>query len=362
MNGLTSREQKALEHSWAKTFAEDIFPAIDEKPFSVLYSSNASRPNTPVNICIGALIIKEIFGISDDELVENLMLDPRYQYALHTTSCEEQPLSDKSLSRFRKRCYDYESAYGVDLLHDCLTGLSGGIARLMDINPRIKRMDSMMIAANIRKLSRIELLYTCVSRLVIYLHNNKKDDLLKGMEHYYDPDDYNKTFYYNTLNETGDQINTILHDADKLLSLCGAEYDDVTEYQLLVRCLSEQTVVEEASRRLRTKEDGAYSGKENHDLAAEKNIQLVNTDLSGKPVDSILAEFVFNEEGTKVLRCPAGYEPKSCSYTGEKSQQFHLSFQRDQCADCPNKDHCKAKIHKKVSSVIISVKSHERAR
>lgn len=70
--------------------------------------------------------------------------------------------------------------------------------------------------------------------------------------------------------------------------------------------------------------DGAYSGKENHDLAAEKNIQLVNTDLSGKTIDSILAEFVFNEEGTKVLCCPAGYEPKSCSYTGEKFQQFHL--------------------------------------
>lgn len=77
-----------------KTFAEDIFPSIDEEPFAVLYSSNASRPNTPVNVCIGALIIKEIFGISDDEIVENLMLDPRYQYALHTTSCEEQPLSD----------------------------------------------------------------------------------------------------------------------------------------------------------------------------------------------------------------------------------------------------------------------------
>lgn len=54
----------------------------------------------------------------------------------------------------------------------------------MEINPRIKRMDSMMIAANIRKLSHIELLYTCVSKLVIYLHNNKKDALLKGMEHY----------------------------------------------------------------------------------------------------------------------------------------------------------------------------------
>lgn len=107
--GLTFREQKALEHSWAKVFAEDIFPAINEEPFRVLYSSNASRPNTPVNVCIGALIIKELFGISDDEVVENLMLDPRYQYALHTSSFEEQPLSDKTLTRFRKRCYDYES-------------------------------------------------------------------------------------------------------------------------------------------------------------------------------------------------------------------------------------------------------------
>ena len=58
--GLTSREQKALERSWAKVFAEDIFPAINEEPFRVLYSSSASRPNTPVNVCIGALIIKEI--------------------------------------------------------------------------------------------------------------------------------------------------------------------------------------------------------------------------------------------------------------------------------------------------------------
>lgn len=373
--GLTSREQKALERSWAKVFAEDIFPAINEEPFRILYSSNASRPNTPVNVCIGALIIKEIFGISDDEVVENLMLDPRYQYALHTTSFDEQPLSDKTLTRFRKRCYDYESIYGIDLLHECITGLGTNIAKLMDINPRIKRMDSMMIAANIRKLSRIKLLYTCVAKFVIYLHKNKCDDLIKGMEHYCDPNDYNKTFYYCNDSDTVNQLDTILKDADSLLKSCGTDYDDITEYQLLVRCLSEQTIVEETSRRLRTKEDGefqneestmitdgAYSGKENHDLAAEKNIRLINTDLSGKPIDDILADFVFNETGTKVVRCPAGYEPKSCGYTGSKSQQFHVSFQRDQCANCPNKDRCKAKIHKRVSSVTVSVKSHERAK
>ena len=47
-----------------------------------------------------------------------------------------------------------------------------------------------------------------------------------------------------------------MEDADKLLVSCGQEFDDVTEYQLLVRCLSEQTVVEGAVRRLKTKGDG----------------------------------------------------------------------------------------------------------
>lgn len=89
---------------------------------------------------------------------------------------------------------------------------------------------------------------------------------------------------------------------------------------------------------------------------------MINTDLSGKPIDDIVADFVFNETGTKVLRCPAGYEPKSCGYSGGKSQQFHVSFLRDQCADCPNKERCKAKIHKRVSSVTVSIKSHERAK
>jgi len=119
--GLTECEQKALEKSWAKIFADEIFPAIDEERFSVLYSENdATRPDTPVNIIVGALIIKELFDYSDDEIVENLMLDLHLQYALHTTGFREQPLSDKSLSRFRMRCYEYEAAHGTGLYQDCI--------------------------------------------------------------------------------------------------------------------------------------------------------------------------------------------------------------------------------------------------
>lgn len=89
---LTARERKALENSWA------------EEPFRVLYCEDNGRPNTPINVMAGARIIREMLDYSDDNIVEGLMLDVRLQYALHTTSFEEQPLSDKSLPNFRKRC------------------------------------------------------------------------------------------------------------------------------------------------------------------------------------------------------------------------------------------------------------------
>ncbi|MEI3014146.1 MAG: transposase [Ruthenibacterium lactatiformans] len=153
-----------MEKSWAKVFSDEIFPAIDEERFRVVFSK-CFTTQYPVNTIVGALIIKELFALSDDEIVENLMLDIHYQYALHTTSYEEQPLSDKSLSRFRKRCYEYEKTTGVDLFHECVCDLNRKIAKLMGINSHVKRMDSLMIEANIRKLSRIELLYSCVARL-----------------------------------------------------------------------------------------------------------------------------------------------------------------------------------------------------
>ena len=107
-SNLTEREKHLLEKSWAKYFAEHIFPEIDEAPFAVLYSDRPSRHNTPVNVIIGALILKEIFGLTDEELVDTLPFDIRYQYALHTTSFEEQPLNGRTLGRFRARCNSYE--------------------------------------------------------------------------------------------------------------------------------------------------------------------------------------------------------------------------------------------------------------
>lgn len=67
---------------------------------------------------VGALILKEALNVTDDEIVEARAFDIRYQYALHTTSFEEQPISDRTLTRFRARVLSYETEQDVDLIHE----------------------------------------------------------------------------------------------------------------------------------------------------------------------------------------------------------------------------------------------------
>lgn len=254
-NNLTTREQKALENSWAKVFAEEVFPKIDEKPFAVLYSDKASRPNTPVNVIIGACIIKELFDYSDDELVEGLMLDLRLQYALHTTSFEEQPLSDKTLSRFRRRCYDYEQTHGIDLYQTAIKNYNHEIAKMMNLDGKIRRMDSMMINSNMRMLARSELIYSCIARLVKYVYKNEPELIPESLHHYANPNDFNKVLYHERSSTLEERMAQFLTDAETLYDITKTGFEDVPEYELFIRCFSEQSIIEQGKRRWITKED-----------------------------------------------------------------------------------------------------------
>ena len=177
---------------------------------------------------------------------------------LHTTNFDEQPLSDKSLSRFHHRCYDYAQTHGVPY-HECVIGPAEASTRMMGIDKRIRRMDSFMVETNIRKLSRMELIYTCISKLIRYHHKNEYDDIIGHMEHYYNPYDFNRVIYHNRSTDTDKRIAVLLKDADLLLEKCRNDFEELIEYQLFVRYLNELTIVEDGKSRFRTKEDGGMN-------------------------------------------------------------------------------------------------------
>jgi|SRR6056297_2215937 len=138
--------QKSLCESWAQPFQDLIFQSINEDRFSVLYSDKPSRPNSPVNVIIGALILKKIFQLSDEELIGSIYFDTRFQYALRLTSEDRPPVSINSFINFRVRNYDYYEQTGIDLIQEEIEGLSELIADVLEIKGDKVRVDSLMIA------------------------------------------------------------------------------------------------------------------------------------------------------------------------------------------------------------------------
>ena len=251
---LTQRGQRYLKKSWAEYFGQHIFPLINEGRFSVLYSSNpASRPNTPVNVIIGLLMLKELFNHTDDNLLETLIFDVRFQYALHTTSFQEQPISDRTLSRFRERLALYEQETGRDLLKEEMESLAAAFIGLLQIDPLMKRMDSLMVASSCKKLSRLELFYRCVSNMVRAIEATGETSLLNTrLRKYLEADHENDTIYRTTSDQTDSKLETVLADALRLLDLLDAcDYTGLTEYEQLKRVVLEQTEETAAGRKLR---------------------------------------------------------------------------------------------------------------
>ena len=146
---LTDKEKNALEKSWATAFASDIFPYIDEKIFAPLYSERKSRRNVPVNVLAGAILLQEIRGMSNEDLVEAAMFDLRLRTALHITNAVGQPISLRTIQRFHTRLRRYRESSGEDLLGICFD-------RIRDrLEPFLQKYAKYMVkAARIAEVNR----------------------------------------------------------------------------------------------------------------------------------------------------------------------------------------------------------------
>jgi len=405
---------------------------IDESKFEVLYCKDNGRPNTPVNVVVGAALLKEMMGDTDEELVDSTVLDPRYQYALHLTSCDEIPISDRTLSRFRERLYLHELDTGEDLLKEEIERLGVEFAKLLKIQGNLKRTDSLMVSSSCKKMGRLELIYTCVSNLVKALVKSGEIGLLP--EHflkYAEDGDKNAYCYRLEKDEVETRLEAVTADALLLYELAGALLNGFDEYRLLGRMLTDQTedgklkpnqkikpsslqnpsdedatyrkkagkgyqgytanIVEdcgedtniitgydyavnlhsdaefgaEVIENLGPQEekailigDGAYASAGNFEAAAENNIELITTNLTGEKPAAIILGFQM-EEGV-IASCPAGYAPIDSEYK-EDTASHRARFDKATCEGCPFREECPVSMQKKTALVNLSTSTIQRA-
>ena len=244
LNTMPQYLKKILLKSWAHTFQEYIFPNIKEERFAVLYSDNhATRPNTPVNVIIGLLILKEIFGLPDEELIGSLHFDTRFQYALRTTSFEQQPVSINTLTNFRNRLYNYEKETGIDLIQQEVEDQAKLIAKYLKIDDKKIRMDSFMVSSSCKKLSRIELIYSVNAKFIKLLNKLAGDAIPEECKAYLESGHKNETIYRTRDIESESKLEFLLKQAQVLHKAglnIGETATNTEEFQLLIRMLKDQ--------------------------------------------------------------------------------------------------------------------------
>ena len=147
----------------------------------------------------------------------------------------------------------------------------------------------------------------------------------------------------------------------------GDEGSIVTDYQYEQNTYSDQQFMKDTLDNMEKQDtavtivtDGAYISEEIQQAATEKNVELISTNLTGKAAEDLMADFEFDTEGTRVLRCPNGEEPKSCSYN-PKTGQCTVSFHKGHCENCPYKEQCHPKMFKRTSRKTLFIRSKHRA-
>jgi hypothetical protein len=272
---LTRREFERLQDSWAADFAEMIFPYINEARFAVLYSENgATRPNTPVNFTFALLLIKEMLRLTDEELYDQVLFNTQIQYALHTTSLEEQPISDRTLSRFRERCYSYELETGTDLIHDETVALAARIQAAMGVSGHIKRMDSLMVDISSRNMSRLQLFWRIVKGAVLEASRDADmaEKLTGTLRGYLEDSDRSDDIGYRLKDEeVGEKLQTLMEDAVALRELLPEGAEARQAFRVLLRLLEEQT--DKA-------DDGVVTLKEGKSIGADSLQSAVDEDAT----------------------------------------------------------------------------------
>lgn len=167
------------------------------------------------------------------------MFDLRYQYALPTTSFPEQPVSKGSLTSFRSAVYKYNQEHRVDLIQQEIEAQAKSFSKLLKIDGHTIRMDSFLISSSCKELSRLEIIYSTVARLIRVI--DKNTTLPEYFKPYLEESHYNDTIYRARDKDLNSKIKKVLKDGLRLYPLYrkNKEISKTEEFELLARVLKE---------------------------------------------------------------------------------------------------------------------------
>lgn len=234
---LPKNMRKKLDSSAERYFNEIIFRNIKERDYQVLFSEKASRPNSPINSLVSALILKEKKGWSYNELMDQVMFNLKTKIALGLQQIDTLPFSRATIFNFQIRLQAHEEQTGINLLEVTFDSLTENQLIELKLKTDIQRTDSALVSSNIKRLSRVQLIIETLLRLARLVEKDR-----------------NKYFEFKLLDyKEGSQkfvykikSSDVPHELEKLSILyqsclkdLKSTYSQTKEYQLVQRVYEE---------------------------------------------------------------------------------------------------------------------------
>lgn len=240
---LNKNQQKLWDKSKEHSFYKSIFVEIDEVSFGVLYSDKKSRPNTPVNQLVGALILKHLYNWTYSELFTNLNFNILTRHAIGIHNIDQEVFCEASIFNFQNKILKYYHETKVDLIEKVFSSLTSAQLDKMGIDATVQRGDSFLVGSNIMDYTRLELLIEILRRLDRILSSNDKAVFKEQLKSYSAQSSSN--YIYNVekkdLAEEYKKISQVYYN---IYTLIGKKYHNCQEYKNFRRVFKEHFKIE----------------------------------------------------------------------------------------------------------------------
>jgi hypothetical protein len=248
INSLPEKLRKRLAASWAGTFYSEVFVRIDEEPFGVLYSDEPSRPNIPVNVLVGLEMFKSGFGWSDEEMYDHFCYDVQVRYALGYRDLSEGHFELRTMYNFRQRITRHMQETGENLFEQLFEQISDEQMAAFELKTDKLRMDSTMIASNIRAMTRVQLLVEVLQRVQRMLDETDQQRYTATFEPYLKGSS-GQYIYHLKGEDVTEHLQRIGELMKRLVDELVTRYSEAPAYRMLQRVFQEHFVVEQTSLR-----------------------------------------------------------------------------------------------------------------
>jgi len=249
---LSDKRKKQLENGWPGKFRDNIFYKIDELKFAPMYHKSLGAPNFPVNILIGLEVLKQLFDVSDLELFELFHFDVRYLKAFDIKAVGDVDLADRTYYNFRERVVNYINDTGHNPVAEVFDELVENFIEVADLDIDVQRMDSTLIEANIKHLSRIQLMRKVLSDFIEKLNQGQKNRIHKNTLKILDDKEFDEYLdalgKEKVLNKLLGKLNSVKEHFKNDTSV-----NQTRAYQQLERVIEDQSIM--TSRDLIAKDD-----------------------------------------------------------------------------------------------------------